>query len=261
MPAAWATTPAYFLVFAFLCGAVGFRLGWRFHHRVALLAAQSAFGWMAFLLAWAMVGTGWAAVSVGAWALGTTFTSIYVFLGHPAEADERVIRAAAYRASMLRWLESGEGPDAHPRAILLRHAREAIWYTAAAIATANLASIAMGAFLLNEMNAYVATLLRAGKRTGRVLLLSWNVWSIVRVVAYVMIGAAASAPLLRLAGWRVDEGAVRTLAIAGAAGLALDVVLKLTLRAACGRALRPAVDLAAAKSNRSSEAPLALHLD
>jgi hypothetical protein len=259
MPAFWVTTPAYFLVFAFLCGAVGFRLGWRFHHRVALLAAQSAFGWTAFLVAWAMVGTGWAAVSVGAWALGTTVTSVYVFLGHPAEADERVFRAAAYRASTLRWLESGE-PDA-PRATLLRHAREAIWYTAAAMATANLASIAMGAFLLNSMNAYVATLLRAGKRTGRVLLLSWNVWSVVRVAAYVLIGAAASAPLLRFAGWRVDASAVQRLAIAGLAGLALDVVLKLTLQKPCGRALRPAVDLAAAKSNRSPEAPLALHLD
>jgi hypothetical protein len=261
MPAPWALTPAYFVVFAFLCGAVGFRIGWRFRHRVALLTVQSAFGWMAFLLAWAMVGAGWAAFSVGAWALGTTVTSVYVFFGHPAEADERVFRAAAYRASMLRWLESGEGPDAHPRATLLRHAREAIWYTAAAMATANLASIAMGAFLLNHMNAYVATLLRAGKRTGRVLFLAWNVWSVVRVAAYVMIGAAASAPLLRLVGWRVDASAVRRLAIAGAAGLALDVVLKLTLQKACGRALRRAVDLAAAKSNRASEAPLALHLD
>jgi hypothetical protein len=261
MPAAWALTPPYFLVFAFLCGAVGFRLGWRFHHRVALLVAQTAFGWMAFLLAWAMVGPSWAAAAVGAWALGTTVTSIYVFLGHPAETDERVIRAAAYRASMLRWLESGEAPEAHPRATFGRHAREAVWYTAAAMATANVASIAMGAFLLNYMNAYVATLLRAAKRTGRVLLLAWNVWSVVRVAAYVMIGAAASAPLLRLAGWRVDAKTVRTLAIAGAVGLVLDVLLKLTLQGPCGRALRPAIDLAAAKANRSPEAPLALHLD
>ena len=123
MPATWATTPAYFLVFAFLCGAVGFRLGWRFHHRVALLAAQSAFGWMAFLLAWAMVGTGWAAVGQRVGARNDGHFGVRSFSATPAEADERVIRAAAYRASMLRWLESGEGPDAHPRAILLRHAR------------------------------------------------------------------------------------------------------------------------------------------
>jgi len=261
MPAAWATTPAYFVVFGFLCGAVGFRVGWRLGHRVALIAAQTAFGWMAFLLASAMIGAGWAAAAVGAWALGTTVTSVYVFLGHPREADERVIRAAAYRVSMLLWLESGRGPEADPLSTATRHAREAVWYTAAAMATANLASIAMGAFLLNFMNAYVATVLRAGKRVGRVLLLAWNVWSVVRVAAYVMIGAAASAPLLRYAGWRTDTQAASALAIAGAVGLVLDLVLKLALSRPCGRALAGAIDLQAAQANQSSETPLSLHLD
>ena len=261
MPAAWALTPAYFLVFAFLCGVVGLRIGWRLNHRFALPLAQSVLGWMAFLLASRMVGLGWGAASVGAWAVGTTVTSVYLFLRRPKEVDERVTRAAEYRASMLAWLESGIGPEAHPGATVTQHLREAIGYAAAAIATANLASLVMGAFLLNTMNAYVATLLRAAKRTGRVLLLAWNLWSVVRVAAYIMIGAGASAPMLRLAGWRVDTKAATTLAIAGAAGVVLDLVLKLTLSRPWGRALKGAVDLEAAKANRSSEAPLALHLD
>jgi len=261
MPASWALTPPYFLIFAFLCGVVGFRVGWRLASRVALPLVQSALGWAAFLLAWDVVGAAWAAASVGAWVLGTTVASVYVFLGHPRETDERVIRAASYRASMLAWLESGEGPQERPVATLASHLREAIWYTAAAIATANFASIAMGAILLNEMNAYVATLLRAAKRTGTVLLLAWNVWSVVRVAAYVLIGAAAASPLLRLASWRVDASAVRALAGAGAIGVVVDLVLKLALSQPCGRRLASAIDLEAAKANRSSEVPLALHLD
>jgi hypothetical protein len=261
MPAAWALTPPYFLVFGFLCGAVGFRMGWRFRHRAALILTQGALGWAAFLLSWTMVGAGWAAASVGLWAIGTTVTSVYVFFGHPKEADERVMRAGSYRASMLAWLQTGEGPEAQPVATVRQHVREAIWYTAAAMATANLGSIVMGAILLNYMNAYVATLLRAGTRMGRVLLLAWNVWSVARVAAYVMIGAAASAPMLRFAGWRVDASAVAALAIAGASGAVLDLALKLTLSRPWGRALAGAVDLEAAKANRSSEAPLTLHLD
>jgi len=260
MQASWALTPPYFLVFAFLCGVVGFRVGWRTGNRVALPLAQGVLGWVAFLLAWTIVGAGWAAASVGAWALGTTLASVYVFLGHPDETDDRVIRAAPYRASMLAWLETGSGPETRPIATTTAHLREAIWYTAAAVATANLASITMGAILLNEMNAYVATLLRAAKRTGRVLLFAWNVWSVVRVAAYVLIGATAASPLLRLVGWRADAATTRNLALAGAAGVVVDLVLKLALSKPFGRLLASAIDLPAARDNRSSEIPLALHL-
>ena len=261
MPASWTLTPPYFLIFAFLCGVAGFRVGWRTGSRVALPLAQSALGWAAFLLAWDVVGPAWAAASVGTWVLGTTVASVYVFVRHPKETDERVIRAAPYRASMLAWLETGNGPETHPVATAASHLRELIWYTAAAIATANFASLAMGAVLLNEMNAYVATLLRAAKRTGIVLLFAWNVWSVVRVFAYVLIGAAAAAPLLRLSGWRVDPSTVRALALTGAIGVVFDLVLKLALSRPCGRLLASAIDLTAAKANRSSEVPLTLHLD
>jgi len=261
MPASWALTPPYFLVFAFLCGIAGFRIGWRIGGRLALPAAQAVLGWVAFLLTWTVVGAGWAAVAVLLWVLGTSLVSIYVFLGRPKETDERVIRAASYRASMLVWLETGAGPQSRPVGTAREHLREAIWYTAAAIATANLASIAMGAILLNYMNAYVATLLRAATRTTTVLLLAWNVWSLVRVVSYVLIGAAASGPMLRLMEFPVDGDAARSLAFAGAAGVVLDLGLKLALSGPCGRRLAGAVDLEAAKANRSSEAPLALHLD
>lgn len=261
MPASWALTPPYFLIFAFLCGVAGFRTGWRIGNRVALPLAQGALGWVAFLLAFAIVGPAWAAASVGSWVLGTTVASVYVFVGHPRETDERVIRAAPYRASMLDGLETGNGPETRVLQTATGHLREAIWYTAAAIATANFASIAMGAVLLNEMNAYVATLLRAAKRTRTVLLLAWNPWSLVRVGAYVLIGAAAAAPALRLSGWPVDAPVSQSLAIAGAIGVVADLVLKLALSRPCGRRLASAVDLAAAKANRSSDVPLALHLD
>jgi hypothetical protein len=261
MPASWALTPPYFLTFAFLCGVVGFRVGWRTGKRAGLPLAQSALGWAAFLLAFKIVGPAWASASVGAWVLGTTVASVFVFHGHPKETDERVIQAASYRASMLAWLETGRGPESRPGATAVAHLREAIWYTAAAIATANFGSLAMGAVLLNEMNAYVATLLRAAKRTGTVLLLAWSVWSVVRVAAYVVIGAAAATPLLRLSGWHVDASALQPMALAGACGVLLDVVLKLALSRPCGRALAGAIDLEAAKANTSSEVPLSLHLD
>jgi hypothetical protein len=260
MRASWALTPPYFLVFAFLCGIVGFRIGWRLG-RLALPLVQGALAWLAFLLTWSIVGAAWAAASVGAWALGTTAASVFVFLGNPHETDERVYQAAQYRASMLAWLETGRGPETKLLETLGRHLRETIVYAAAALATANYASLAMGAMLLNEMNAYVATLLRAAERMGRVLLLAWNLWSVVRVAAYVLIGTAAAAPLLRLAGVPTDVHSAQTLAAYGVIGLVVDLVLKLTLSRTCGRLIASAIDLDAAKANRPTERPLALHLE
>jgi len=261
MPATWALTPPYFLAFSFFCGVVGFRMGWRSKQRVALPLLQGGFGWIAYLAAWSFVGATWAAASVGAWAVGTTLSSVYVFFGRPEETDERVFRAKEYRATMLGWLETGLGPESKPIATTLQHGRELIWYTAAAVATANLAALVMGAVLLNYMNAYVATILRAATRTPRALALAWNVWSVVRVAAYITIGAAAGSVVLRFAGWRVDGEAVRALAAGGAAGALLDLALKLLLSRPCGRALSAAVDLTAARENRSSEAPVSLHID
>lgn len=261
MPVSWALTPPYFLSFAFLSGIVGFRMGWRTKSRIGLPLLQGVLGWIAFLIAWSFVGAVWSAACVGAWAVGATMASVYAFVGRPLETDQRVIRATEYRAAMLDWLTTGARPEAQPVATVTQHARELIWYLAAAMVSANFISLVMGAILLNYMNAYVATLLRAATRTGRVLLLAWNVWSVARVAAYVMIGAAGAAPVLRLMGRRVDGSAVRGLAIGGAVGVMVDLALKLALSRPWGRALAKAVDLDAAKANRSSEVALSLHLD
>ena len=249
MPALWALSPGYFLVLAFVAGVVGFRIGWRMKSRLVLPVSQALLGWVAFLFAWTTVGAFWSAAAVGAWAIGTTLASVFVFVGRPEATDLRVIRATEYRASMLEWLESGRGPEASVLSTIVRHLREAIWYTAAAIATANLASLVMGAILLNFMNAYVATLIRAARRPGLVVLLAWNLWSVVRVAAYVMIGAGASAPMLRLFGRAVDTEAATALVVAGSIGLGLDVALKLALSRSAARLLRGAIDLEAAKAN------------
>lgn len=260
MQGSWVLTPAYYLALGFLAGVVGFRLGWRTGRMVALPILQGLLGWAAFLLAWSELGPAWAAGAVAAWAVGTTAVSTTAFVGDPRRVDQVVFRAATYRATMLDWLRSGRGPESRPGATARQHLRELIYYVAAAVLTANLASLAMGAVLLNYMNAYVATLLRAATRTGVVALLAWNIWSIVRVAGYVVLGAAAASPLLAMGGMTRDPATVRLLAIAGAAGAVLDLGLKLVLSRSCGRALAASVDLVAASENRSSERPLKLGL-
>jgi len=232
----------YYVVLGLLCGIVGFRLGWRAGIRFALPAIQGLLGFVAFATAWRMAGPLVAALAVGGWALGSTFTGIPAFRGQPEQADRLVLGASRYREEMLGWLRTGRGPESRPLATLRAHLVELLLYLAAALASANLLSIVMGAALLNRMNVYVAALLAAARRPWTVRLLAWNVWSIVRVAAYVLLGSACAAPLAGLAGFPARREPVFLLVLLGGAGVAADLVLKLALSRPCGRALSGALD-------------------
>jgi len=238
----WASTPIYYVAMGFLCGVVGFRLGWRLPGRVALPLLQGTFGFFAFAASWRVVGPHRAALAELGWVLGTTVVALYVFRAEPAHVDERVWRAATYRREMLRWLRSGHGPESRPSATVVRHLAELAIYLAAALVSGNLLALMLGAVLLNYMNAYVARLLSVAKNGWSVGALAWNVWSIVRVAAYVALGVAATAPLAARWGYPALPGAVDPYWIAGGIGVLLDLLLKLSLSKVCGRRLRAALD-------------------
>lgn len=235
--------PLWAMVLGVVCGVVGFRVGWRSGHRIGLPLVQAVLGGIAFLSAWSTDGPARAAIAVAGWAIGTTAVSVPTFARHPEEADRRVLRAAPYREEMRAWLATGRGPEARPVAMVVRHAVELAVYVVCAVLTMNLLAIAMGAVLLNYMNAWVASLLGAATRPWPVLLLAWHPWSVVRVAAYVAIGVAAAWPLARATAWPVPWEAARPLAIGGAVGVVLDLVLKLALSPPVGRVLQGAVDL------------------
>jgi uncharacterized membrane protein YidH (DUF202 family) len=244
----------YFLLLGAACGIVGFRLAWRIGNRWAMPLVQGIAGWTAFAYAWRWGTPAVAAATVGAWALSTTLVSLYFFVPNAEAVDRRVLRAKEYRRTMLAWLRTGVGPEATPLATLRRHLHETIVYLACAVLTANLASLVLGSVLLNYMNAYVATLLRAARRRAVVALFAWNAWSVLRVGAYVALGAAAAAPAgvwLRLPA----AAPVGGLAWGAGAALVADLVLKLALSRPCGRVLAAAVDLEAAEANRRAEGP------
>jgi len=236
-------SPLWAIILGLPCGAVGFRVGWRTRTRWGLPLVQTALGGIAFLVAWSAGGPGTAAVAVIGWAVGITAASVPTFRDAPRETDDRVLRATAYRAEMRAWLATGRGPEAIPVRTAARHAFELVVYVAAAVATMNLLALAMGAVLLNYMNAWVAALLRAARDPWTVRLLAWNVWSAIRVVAYVLIGVAGAAPVARAAGLAVPAEEIGPLAIAGGIGVALDLALKLALSRPCARRLAAAVDL------------------
>lgn len=245
------SSAVYFALLGFACGIAGFRIGWRLPSRLGLPLLQGAFGFVGFAAAWRAGGAPLGALAVGAWAAGASVASIPTFHLAPEEADRRVLRAVPYRESMLGWLRTGRVPEGGPAATALAHARRLAVFLAAALLTGNFLSLALGAYLLNTMNAYVASLLRAARRPWIVALLGWNAWSLARVAAYALLGSACAAPAFSWMGWPVPAGEVVPLLAAGTAGVVLDLALKLGLSARCAARLASAVDLDAASRNRA----------
>lgn len=254
-------SPAYYLAIGLLAGIAGFRIGWRFPGRIALPLTQGLAGWGAFLLAWRFVGLPWAAATAGAWALGTSAIAIYTFEGLPVTTDERVFRSTRYRGSMVAWLRGG-GSLADPVGkTAWSHLHELILYGAGAALTGNLVSLVMGAALLNMMNGYVAALWRASRTPRAIALYGWPPWSLVRVAAYLALGAAAAVPFADRLGWTLPPRGAAGLAAAGAAGVVLDFVLKVVLSRRWGRALAAAVDLDALAAGREVPRTMAIKFD
>ena len=234
--------PAYVAALGLLCGAVGTRWGWRAGHRIVLPAMQGAVGFTAFFTAWHAGGPIAAAVASVGWAVGTTVASLVLFSGDRERIDERVLGARRFREQRFAALDPHT--PARPRwdALLASRTRTVAPFLAAALASANLLSLVLGALLLNAMNAYVVALVAAAeRRRGMVRLLAWDAWHLARAAALCLLGSACAAPLAATLGYRAAPEEVRWLLYLGGIGLVLDLLLELlagpTSRAVLGRAV------------------------
>jgi len=238
-------SPLYFATLGLLCGAVGFRVGWRARNRFFLPLFQALLGFFAFVTAWRVAGAFGGATAESGWALGSTIAALFHFRRDAESVDAVVLRARSYRESMFAWLRTGRGPEAQPFRTTGRHLVELTAYLVAAVVSANLLALVLGAVLLNYMNAYVVRLLVVARRPWTVRLLAWNCWSLIRLTAYIMLGSACAAPLAARLGRPAEAAEIRWLLYLGAAGVLLDLLLKLALSAPCGRRLADAVEPAA----------------
>jgi hypothetical protein len=231
----------YLLVLGALAGALGTRIGWRLRHRLMLPAAQTALGVFAFLFGWNQRGATGGALAVGAWAIGTSVAAIPAFRAARDQLGTRVLGFAPYAASMRGWLASGEMLGASPSAILRRHVRELAFYLAAALVSANLLAIGMGAVLLNRMNAWFVELCSDARDRRTILLLGWPCWSLARVLAYVALGAACAQWWAARLGRAAPPEDVLGLINLGLLGVVVDITLKIQLSGWYARKLHAAL--------------------
>jgi hypothetical protein len=171
----------------------------------------------------------WAAALI---VFGTAF-----FLVSPGST---ALRGTVYRDEMFQWIRTGEGVEGDIRLFLPQHLLQIAIFVISSLATAGLASVVLGSFLMNTMSFYVASLARHGTPGWAVVLLGWQPWALCRVAAFCILGVVLAEPLLSRI-WKYPYGglaAARRL-LAWAAGLLLsDWILKAFLAPLWGDWLR-----------------------
>jgi len=102
--------------------------------------------------------------------------------------------------------------------------------------------LAFGALLLNYMNFYVGSLSLHAHHPFLVFLFGWPIWSLLRVVGFVLCGVALSEPLLsQLFRYRLGGARCSRIFLWGLAFIILDILLKASLASFWREILRGAV--------------------
>jgi hypothetical protein len=150
----------------------------------------------------------------------------------PETAASVVRRGPEYATEMLSWIRTGQGPEGSPRLFLPVHAGHYALFSLVSLLSFGGLGLALGTFLLNYMNFYVAELIRASEHPMRALLFGWPVWATLRVAGFVFTGAALAGfsfrILRRLRGTPPGPTPTRTLLL-GLLLVVLDALLKATL--------------------------------
>jgi hypothetical protein len=178
-----------------------------------------------------------------AWAFLQSVVMVTAVLLFPERASEAVMRGPAYAREMLAWVRTGVGPEGSPRLFLPIHIRHYLGFCVLSVITVGYAGLALGTWLLDYMNYYVAELIRASAQPWGAAVFGWPVWAVLRVAGFTATGTAMAA--LGLSWLRRTRGRgrrdaplfPRALLAAGFGLVVADAVIKAFLAAAWHRML------------------------
>jgi hypothetical protein len=176
------------------------------------------------------------------WAISLSASLITHTARDPQTAGAGVLLGPGYRDEMFDYVASGEGRESDHARFVPQHLLHAGIFAVVTLLSGGVLGLVMGAVLVGYMSYYVGAL-AAGPHPLTAGLLGWPPWAIVRVVAFILLGAVLSRPLLvRLRGRPerlLAEPADRRLLGIALALLLLDILLKATFAPAWSQILRP----------------------
>ena len=206
---------------------VMFGLSLLFRHKIFLPLLCSIPAFIGYLLGLRnSIFSAFAAVIL--WTILQSILVIYVTKRKAEIMKALIVKSESYTHSMFNWIETGLLPEGKTSGVIQSHLQQGILYCLLALITANFGSIFLGCVLLNYMNFYVAQLAIRSKNPIMAVLFGWNFWSVIRVFAFLWLGVVLGIPLASYFVKVADPFQFGWL-IPGAAGIILDLLLKLTL--------------------------------
>jgi hypothetical protein len=163
----------------------------------------------------------------------------------PQAAAAGILHGEPYRQEMFGWIATGVAPENDWRQFLPTQLEHLGLFLVLTWASAGYLGLALGAGLVGYMSYFVGCFAVASGHPVLGAAAAWVPWSVLRVFAFVLLGAVFSRPLLVRRPWPFTRREYRLMALA-AAGLAADVAVKAALAPTYGLWLRRMAHAAAA---------------
>lgn len=180
---------------------------------------------------------------LGAWTLGVAWAfllSVGVILlvfYMPEAAREGILNGEPYRQEMFGWIATGAGPENDWRQFLPHHILHLGIFLLLTWVSGGYLGLTLGAALTAYMSYFVGSYAVASGHPFLGSLAAWVPWSVVRVLAFILLGAVFSRPLLVRRALPFDHLEYRLMGLA-AAGILTDILVKAFFAPAYGLFLR-----------------------
>jgi len=171
------------------------------------------------------------------WAFLLSLGVIVLVLWLPDAARAGILHGEPYRLEMFRWIATGEAPENHPSAFIPQHLLHLSVFLLLTWASGGYLGLVLGAFLVAYMSYFVGSFAAASGHPFLGSVAAWVPWSVLRVCAFVLLGALFSRPLLVRRVWPFARREYRLMALA-ASGILADILIKALCAPAYGVFLR-----------------------
>jgi hypothetical protein len=183
------------------------------------------------------------------WAWLLSLGVIVLVLWMPEAARAGIWNGETYRQEMFGWIATGIGRENDPRAFIPVHLLHLGIFLVLTWVSGGYLGLALGAALVGYMSYFVGSYAAASGHPFLGSVAAWVPWSVIRVLAFVLLGALFARPLLVRRVWPFGRREYRLMALA-LSGILADIVLKALCAPAYGLFLRQM-----ASSIRSSGSP------
>lgn len=173
------------------------------------------------------------------WALCMGVFIVTTCIVFPSQASAAILHGPEYKKEMFYWIQTGVGAEGNPSEFIPQHALHLGIFVVLSLISGGILSLLMGSVLMNYMGYYVASVIQASPDKWTASWMGWHPWSILRIVAFVILGIVLAEPLICWIRKRPYEkkGVTPYLWVA-LAGLILDVCIKASLAPWWGITLR-----------------------